>query len=118
MPDSTAYVHSMQVQGITWDDGCYLCQESACKANTYIAPGELLKGERYGSGKACFTPKSECEANPAQCDLVVYVVWTGTDREGRFLHSANRRFSQFQAHSAQSYMDYFNERVTSLANGE
>lgn len=49
---------SVQVTGISWDDGCYLCSSSQCQQNTYEYSGELITGN--GAGESCYWPDSEC----------------------------------------------------------
>jgi hypothetical protein len=72
------------VKGIAWDDACVFCSETNCKANTYNFAGELQELKENTGG--CYW---------TECDLNLYVVWTGTDKDGKLLTSSNMRFSLF-----------------------
>lgn len=97
------------VKRVSWDDGCHTCYPDKCEQNSvYMKDGTLTlinpEDAVYGpyAGKNCYTSKSDCTKNPEACDLHIYVVWTGTDSEGRVLQSANLRLSRFQSGSIQS----------------
>jgi hypothetical protein len=53
----------------------------------------------------CSIADEDCAADPAQCQLTVYVSWTGTDRNGNYLTSSSRRFSLFSSYSVNSYFN-------------
>ncbi|GAB5033836.1 Hypothetical protein NocV09_01501510 [Nannochloropsis oceanica] len=96
------------VTGITFDNGCVLCNNSdRCVENTYDFLGELYSG--VGATSDCFLTDAECAANtqadPRACQLTVYVTWTGTDAKGNFLTSSSRRFSLFSSYSVNSYVN-------------
>lgn len=64
-----------------------------------------------GSGcQTCYSSKAWCDEKCkdkvfCDCDLTIYVVFTGTDASGRYLKSAGLRFSRFQAYSLNSLID-------------
>jgi len=100
-PHLTAIVDvvSGNVDGIAWDDSCVFCRNSdRCEENTYDFAGKLsLLGSEKTKG--CFVKKEECDELHAQgqnlCDLNVYFVWTGSDKNGRILSSSGSRWSAF-----------------------
>ena len=99
-----------EVKRITWDDGCHTCYPDKCEQNsvymkdgklTIIQPGEAIYGPY--AGENCYTSASDCQKDKSgACDLHIYVVWTGTDKDGRVLQSANLRLSRFQSGSIKS----------------
>ena len=56
----------------------------------------------YGAGASQENPSVtgtaplNCAETPSECDLKLYVVWTGTDSNGNYFQSAGLRFSRFQ----------------------
>jgi len=52
-------------------------------------------------------------ANGAECDLKMYIVWTGTDINGQYFQSAGLRFSRFQQFAISSL--YTSARSLSLS---
>jgi|EP00945_MAST-04E_sp_MAST-4E-sp1_P007781 hypothetical protein len=113
-----------EVMGITWDDGCHFCQDSTttCVSNIFTLPknqkfnstikvtDDTLKSLKLdGEGKNCQVqagnkygenPRQEnCLKTAADCDLKLYVVWTGTDKAGNYFTSASLRFSRFAQYS-------------------
>jgi hypothetical protein len=54
---------------------------------------------------ACSIPILECKASEnSECDLILYVVWSGTDSNGRDFTSSANRFSAFPK---QTFSDMF-----------
>jgi hypothetical protein len=114
-------VQNGNVTGITWDDACLFCTVNECEANTYDFQGNLATEEEAKQPvNGCFVPEEECkamqfasvasaaaadgsggaeEAGSAGCDLLLYVVFTGTDSKGKDLQSGAYRFSAFPAQS-------------------
>ena len=95
------------VTGITWDNACVFCGSKQCVDNTYGYDGEIQteEGAKQPVG-ACFNTVEACkESTTAECDLMLYVVWTGTDANGRDFRSSANRFSAFPA---QSWADRIN----------
>jgi hypothetical protein len=92
------------VKGITWDDACLFCTANDCQPNTFNFQGRLASEEEAlqpvgGCGvltDACATLQAE---NSVGCDLLLYVVWTGTDSQGNDFKSSAYRFSAFPAQS-------------------
>jgi hypothetical protein len=105
------------VKGITWDDACVFCGglAEACLENTYNFTGGLQTQQSARQPtKACWISKNDCDAAVKQgggnssssttssldspeavCDVKLYVVWSGTDTNGKALQSQAYRFSQF-----------------------
>ena len=88
------------VTGIAWDDACIFCQRSRCAANTYNFDGSVATVEQINQpADGCYFTRDECVALHAggtdDCDLKLYVVWTGTDAQGKVLLSSDSRFSAF-----------------------
>jgi hypothetical protein len=90
-----------KVIGITWDDACLFCGGfNQCRENTYNFNGVPQTKESSGqSTKSCSIPTDECQSSSSStaCDITLYVVWTGTDAQGRALLSSANRFSAFPA---------------------
>lgn len=113
-------VDNGDVTGVEWDDGCLFCSNTAdsCTQNTYDYDGTLLTKGDY-AGEDCYVKDSTCvevgtvDPNTQMastsvsdaCTLSVYVVWAGTDSEGRYMQSSRLRFSQFRGYQLQSYRD-------------
>lgn len=90
-------VEDGRVRYITWDDACVFCGNSECIEITYN-----FNGEQKSSGqptKGCYVEENRClveqEDGGTLCDLNLFVVWTGTDRNGVAFQSSAYRFSQF-----------------------
>lgn len=100
-------VNEGNVTGITWDNGCVFCADTECEDNTYGYDGGLQTAEEAEQPVgSCPIPVEECKASEkAECDLLLYVVWTGTDSKGRDFTSSANRFSAFPK---QSWSDRIN----------
>lgn len=101
------------VTGITWDDACLFCANDMCVENTYDFNGNMGTQSEYKQPtKGCYIQQPECVAatiasaaatadaggatgDPHPCDILVYVVWTGDDKNGKALQSSAFRFSAF-----------------------
>ena len=109
------------VQGIAWDNACVFCSSNLCLENTYNFDGVLAVGLE-GQSKGCNLAKKECDAFQAEksdtcnekneckgkdctcdneCDIMIFVVWTGTDIDGNVFQSSSSRFSAFPAQKIQ-----------------
>lgn len=109
------------VKGIAWDNACVFCSPDRCLENTYDFDGNLATNLQ-GQSKGCYVDEKECNAlqatksstcTPAgeckekgctcdsQCDIRIYVVWTGTDIDGNAFQSSSSRFSAFPAQNLQ-----------------
>ena len=80
------------VDGVSWDFGCFDCDASQCKANAYRYSGESFEG----AGEECWVKDEDCNPAKGDCNLKVYVTWSGTDKRGDFLFSQQKRLSNFQ----------------------
>ena len=92
-------VNEGTVDGVTWDFGCFDCAQDSCRANTYKFSGDAFAG----AGDECYVADAACDealdaggADKDGCSLKVYVTWSGTDKDGNFLLSQQKRLSNFQ----------------------
>lgn len=94
-------VYEGVVTGITWDDACVFCGSDECENNTFNYDGEITtKEEARQPVGGCYSTVNLCNSSlKADCDLMLYVVWTGTDSNGRDMTSSANRFSAFPAQS-------------------
>jgi hypothetical protein len=89
------------VQGIAWDDACVFCTKNRCLENMYNFDGQVANSESgiRSPNKGCYFTEEECNKIAANggvdCDVTIYVVWTGTDAKGRSFQSSGKRFSAF-----------------------
>mmetsp|Transcript_45224 Transcript_45224/g.52964 ORF Transcript_45224/g.52964 Transcript_45224/m.52964 type:complete len:293 (-) Transcript_45224:240-1118(-) len=94
-----------KVQGIAWDNACVFCLSDVCEENSYNFAGELTDSAGSVESKGCHLTKAQCDAITADgdtsCDLQIYVVWTGTDANGRVLLSSNSRYGAFPSNKIQ-----------------
>jgi hypothetical protein len=87
-------VKAGEVTGITWDDACEFCDSDMCEENTVDINGvEVTQKASRQPTKACYFTQEECNSLVAEyarndCDMVVYVVWSGTDSNGKTFESA------------------------------
>lgn len=93
-------VENGRVRGITWDDACVFCGNSQCNEITYNFNG--VEQDKKSSGqptKGCYNEVVPCQLDQDDggtlCDLNLFVVWTGTDKNGVAFQSSAYRFSQF-----------------------
>lgn len=66
----------------------------------------------------CYIADEDCAADPTQCQLTVYVSWTGTDRNGNYLTSSSRRFSLFSSYSVNSYFNGLGKAIRGVQTSE
>eukprot|EP00559_Dactyliosolen_fragilissimus_P001121 CAMPEP_0184861450 /NCGR_PEP_ID=MMETSP0580-20130426/6134_1 /TAXON_ID=1118495 /ORGANISM="Dactyliosolen fragilissimus" /LENGTH=264 /DNA_ID=CAMNT_0027358959 /DNA_START=140 /DNA_END=934 /DNA_ORIENTATION=+ len=94
------------VKGIAWDKSCIFCGKDRCEENTYFFNGTQRVSK--DPTKGCYLTRSECFKIAAdggtECDLTLYVVWTGDDRDGKALTSSSSRFSSFQPKQLQDFL--------------
>lgn len=74
-----------------WDDDCSLC--SLCSVE-----GTCGEDESICVDYNCASQPVACTSRggPTDCDLKIYIGWTGTDKNGVYLTSAGKRLSQFR----------------------
>ena len=82
------------VKNILWDDGCYGCS-SSCGDNSYSL-NEDTQANPTQKSENCYIRQSECDSQSGNCDLQLYIVWSGSDSSGQVFHSSNLRRSRFQ----------------------
>jgi hypothetical protein len=94
------------VLGITWDDACIFCS-GECPENTVDFNGVEATQKTSGQPtKGCYILQTTCNEfiskdDRTDCDLIIYVVWTGTDSDGKTFQSAANRFSNFEPQELQ-----------------
>ena len=97
-----------------------LAQEYAQEGALPLSEQRLtdLKFDGYGKNCAMYGDKSsgaagDCTTDDgAVCDLKLYIVWTGTDKNGQYFQSAGLRFSRFKMFSVSTL--YSSARSLSL----
>ena len=96
------------VRSVSWDEVCpVFCSGSGsanCAENTYNFTGDPQTG--FAASTGCWITQTQCDAEYAtstECDLTIYVVWTGTDKNGVAFQSAGNRFSQFPPQDNSTY---------------
>lgn len=101
------------VQGIAWDKACMFCNDERCLENTLDFSGQPRQLDEPTDG--CYLTKSECdtihENGGTECDLTLYVVWTGSDVNGNTLSSSKFRFSAFRG---KQIMDTFRDGLSNI----
>ena len=108
--------------GIAWDDACVFCEKNMCLANTYNFDGSVATCEQINQPTdGCYLTVEQCngfmKTGSNQCDLKLYVVWTGTDVDGNVLLSSNSRFSMFPPNRLQeNVMGQYNKMIDGLKN--
>jgi hypothetical protein len=90
-------VNEGNVTGITWDDACIFCGLFQCEDITYGFDGQMVTAdEAQQKVGGCPLTVDDCKgSDKAKCDLLLYVVWQGTDSTGREFASSSSRFSAF-----------------------
>ena len=87
------------VQGIVWDDASIFCGSNEQRPNTLDFTGYAGTSNQFGQPvDGCFVTTDQCnvDANATTgCDLLLYVVWTGTDSKKRPFLSSSYRYSAF-----------------------
>jgi len=104
---------------ITWDDACIFCPTNRCEENTFDFAGKMTsenKTKGIGPTKGCYYTRNsthdECKElfknNRTDCDLSIYVAWTGTDSMDKPLFSSTKRYSAFSSKSvSEQFTDSF-----------
>jgi len=100
-----------EVVGITWDDACLFCPVGQCAENTYDYSGKEGTSDVFKQPtKGCYIEEATCDEKAAaggtDCDVTLYVVWTGTDQKGNHLQSSASRYSQFPIQELQNRVGY------------
>ncbi|KAL7462735.1 hypothetical protein ACHAXS_003110 [Conticribra weissflogii] len=98
------------VQGIAWDDACIFCNLSRCLPNTYDFVGNITTRQKISQPTdGCYISRDECVAlhsgGSDECDLKLFVVWTGTGVGGTALFSSDSRFSAFPPNRIQENVE-------------
>lgn len=96
------------VKSISWDDNCNTCLDNCYDNSVYKNGTELVlitdqtEGYNVYSGKNCYQKSTECDKEGADCDLQIFLVWSGSDSKGRVFQSSNLRMTRFQSGSIES----------------
>lgn len=110
------------VRGIAWDDACIFCEKAECVPNTYNFDGSVATTEQINQPvDGCYFSVQECIGFEADgndiCDLKLFVVWTGTDVNGKVLLSSDSRFSMFPPNRIQENVKgSYNDMIENLKN--
>jgi len=87
------------VTSTTFDDSCIYCEADRCVPNTNTFGGRSVSGDIYSD--SCYLTVSECDelvkSDSTACDLSIFIVWTGFDKNGKLLDSVNSRFAAFSS---------------------
>ena len=102
-PQMTAIVNVKggTVTGVTWDDASVFCGKSRVKNNMYDYSGRPVneKEAEQPVGSCWYDMDDECDEwtkeGRTDCDMILYVVWAGTDKNGNSFLSSGYRFSEF-----------------------
>jgi hypothetical protein len=88
------------VQGIAWDNACVFCSPGRCLENMYNFDGQMASElDVNAPSKGCYFTEEECneivKTGGTDCDVILFAVWTGTDKNGKTFQSSSKRFSAF-----------------------
>eukprot|EP01084_Bolivina_argentea_P047881 88272_1 len=93
------------VTDVYWDKVCQLCPRDNCVPNSYKITNETT--DLFGV-ETCFWSYSDClqsgQTASNQCQLRVYIAWTGTDVHGIELQSYNKRLSLLSGRTLNTLM--------------
>lgn len=84
------------IDSVVFDEGCFFCEEASasCIGNVFVNATQSVPTVASSSFKSC---SQSCGASTgSECDLKLFVTWTGTDSAGAYFQSANLRFSRFR----------------------
>jgi len=89
------------VDRLTWDDSCPLCESS-----------DLCVSE-----KNCGVAHSSCgnTVSDNNCNLQIYVGWFGTDVNGEYMTSSDKRLSRFRSGSLRGAYDSALKKANNIA---
>ena len=104
------------IQSISWDKGCTFCSGFECVENAFTFSGIVSSSDH--AARSCEVQDSKCINGAGEvaehCPLQLYVVWTGTDADGRYLTSSEMRFSNYNSHSLASLADNLGQQFKSV----
>jgi len=89
------------VDRLTWDDSCPLCSSS----------------DLCVEAKNCGVAHSSCgnNAESNNCNLQIYLGWFGTDADGKYLTSSDKRLSRFRSGSLLGAYDSALKKANNIA---
>lgn len=89
------------VSKLTWDDSCPLCETS-----------DLCVEERN-----CGVVHSSCgnSVDSNNCNLQIYLAWFGTDVDGKYMTSSDKRLSRFRSGSLRGAYDSALKKANNIA---
>jgi hypothetical protein len=95
------------VIAVQYDEGCHSCDPSSsdCTNNAFLTTENTIPIVESSPFRSCAAP--ECRAANAtwECDLKIFMTWTGTDSNGNFFESANLRPSRFRQFGIGGFYD-------------
>jgi hypothetical protein len=84
------------VMGVAWDDASIFCGLTKVDRNTLDFEGQTGDEKKFEQVvEGCYFTAEECTTKSEGCDLLLHVVWTGTDAKGRSFLSSSYRYSAF-----------------------
>ena len=84
------------VMGVAWDDASIFCGLNKVDRNTLDFEGQTGDEKKFEQVvEGCYFTAEECTTKSEGCDLLLHVVWTGTDAKGRSFLSSSYRYSAF-----------------------
>ncbi|KAA0157437.1 hypothetical protein FNF27_00679 [Cafeteria roenbergensis] len=94
-------------QSVVYDDGCYFCDEAgaSCVGNVFVNSTSTVPNTAGSAFRSCASPTQCTSTSGGDCDLKIFVTWTGTDANGAYFESANMRFSRFRQFGVGQYYD-------------
>lgn len=106
------------ISSFAWDNGCAGCGESSCmksQKRLHASTGKV-DGGAFSQG-SCGAGFAGCAVAGLACDLKVFVTWAGTDKHGRYAHSAGMRLSKFTGHTLSSLYQKMSEKYSKVKSG-
>jgi len=92
-------IHDGIVYEISWDNGCYSCDQN-CKKN--IETKNIFDNNEAQTYESCFLGNDEIH-NTTNLEPKFYVTWFGTDKKKRQLKSSGMSMSKFKPYLTVSF---------------
>eukprot|EP00736_Rhodelphis_marinus_P014070 Rmarinus@m.23374 len=82
-----------EVDSVLWDEGCFTCSDDECLDDNCL----LDTCDHLDDGAD--------NSNRDQCNVKIYLAWTGTDKDGNIMLSEGFTFSKFNAYAVDGFWD-------------